>query len=124
MAGLTPALQQQVLDSAILFPTTGATDHIAYSANGTSETASLARTAVGATGWAAATAATPSVKANNAVLTTAPATGPVTVTHFAVFSAATAGTQKTDWTALITSRTLAVSDSAQWAAGALQITLD
>ena len=30
----------------------------------TSATASLARTAIGATGWAAATAATPSVKAN------------------------------------------------------------
>lgn len=124
MAGLTQALQQSVLDSSTLFPTSGATDHIAYSANGTSETGSLARTAIGATGWAAATAATPSVKANNAALTSAGATGAVTVTHFAVYSAASAGTQKTDWTALASSRTLAISDQLTWAIGALQITLD
>ena len=124
MAGLTQTLQQQVLDSATLFPTSGATDHIAYSANGTSETGSLARTAVGATGWAAATAATPSVKANNALLTSATATGAVTVTHFAVYSAASAGTQKTDWTTLASPRTLGIGDTLQWAIGALQITLD
>ena len=55
MAGLTQTEQQATLDAR--FPTTGGTDYIAYSANGTSETASLARTAIGATGWAAATAA-------------------------------------------------------------------
>ena len=44
----------------------------------------LARTAIGATGWAAATAATPSVKANNAVLNSAAASGAVTVTHYAI----------------------------------------
>lgn len=62
MAGLTTAESQATLDAR--FPTTGGTDYIAYSANGTSETASLARTSIGATGWAAATAADPSVKAN------------------------------------------------------------
>jgi hypothetical protein len=66
MAGLTQALQQQVLDSTILFPTTAAVDHIAYSANGTTETTALTRTPIGATGWAAATAATPSVKSASA----------------------------------------------------------
>ena len=40
MAGLTQSVQQAALD--YLFPTTGGTDYIAYSANGTSETASLA----------------------------------------------------------------------------------
>ncbi len=122
MAGFTQTEQQATLDAR--FPTTGGTDYIAYSANGTSETASLARTAIGATGWAAATAATPSVKANNAILTSATATGAVTVTHFAVYSASTGGTQRTDWQALAASKTLAIGDSLQWAVGACAITLD
>ena len=62
--GLTIAESQATLDAR--FPTSAGTDYIAYSANGTSETASLARTSIGATGWAAATAADPSVKANAA----------------------------------------------------------
>jgi hypothetical protein len=121
MAGFSNAEAQAILDAR--FPTTGATDHIAYSANGTSETASLARTAVGATGWAAATAADPSVKANAGTLTTAAASGAVVVSHFAVFTASTGGTQRTDWQALAASKSLAAGDSGQWAAGALQITL-
>ena len=122
MAGLTTGEAQATLD--LRFPTTGGTDYIAYSANGTSEAASLARTAIGATGWAAATAATPSVKANNTILTSATATGAVTVTHFAVYSASTGGTQRTDWQALAASKTLAIGDSLQWAVGACAITLD
>ncbi len=122
MAGLTQTEQQATLDAR--FPTTGGTDYIAYSANGTSETASLARTAIGATGWAAATAATPSVKANNSILTSATATGAVTVSHFAIYSASTGGTQRTDWQALAASKTLAIGDSLQWAVGACAITLD
>ena len=121
MAGLTNAESQATLDAR--FPTTGATDHIAYSANGTSETASLARTAIGATGWSAATNADPSVKANANVLTSATASAGVTVTHFAIYSASTAGTQRTDWQALTSSRTLAIGDSLQWAVGAAQVTL-
>lgn len=124
MAGLTQALQQSVLDSSTLFPTSGATDHIAYSSNGTSEAATFARTAIGATGWAAATAATPSVKANNAALTSAAASGTATITHFAIYSASTAGTQKTDWQALGTSRSVVAGDTLQWAIGAVQVTLD
>ncbi|MBK8168460.1 MAG: hypothetical protein IPK64_21125 [bacterium] len=122
MAGLTQALQQTALD--YLFPTTGGTDYIAYSANGTSETANLARTAVGATGWASATAATPSVKANANVLTSAAASGAVTVTHACIYSASTDGTQRTDWQALGTSRTLAIGDKLEFAAAAFAITLD
>lgn len=124
MAGLTQALQQSVLDSTTLFPTTAATDHIAYSSNGSSEAAILARTPIGATGWAAATAATPSVKANNAILTSATATGSGTITHFAIYSALTVGTQKTDWQTLASSRALVTGDTLQWAIGALQVTLD
>lgn len=122
MAGLTQARQQAILDSE--FPTSAGTDHIAWSANGTSETGSLARTAIGATGWAAATAASPSVKANNASLTSAAATGAVTVTHFAIYSASSGGTQKTDWTALTASKTLAISDQLTVAIGAIAVTLD
>lgn len=122
MAGYTQAYQQDTLDRN--HPTTGNTDHIAYSTNGTSEAAIIARTAIGATGWAAATAATPSVKANNAALTSAAASGSGTVTHFAVFSASTAGTQKTDWQALSASRAVVSGDTLQWAIGAVAITLD
>ena len=122
MAGFTQAYQQTLLDYA--FPTSAAGDYIAYSTNGTSEFAGLARTAVGATGWAAATAATPSVKANNSLLTSAAASGAGTVTHFAIFSAASAGTQKIDWTALTASRTVAIGDKLEHAVGAIAVTLD
>ena len=121
MAGLTNAESQATLDAR--FPTTGGTDYVAYSANGTSETGSLARTSVGATGWAAATSADPSVKANGSVLTTAAASAGVTVTHFAIFSASTGGTQRTDWTALTTSKTLASGETGTWAIGTLKVTL-
>ena len=121
MAGLTNAEAQATLDAR--FPATGGTDYIAYSANGTSESSAVARTAVGATGWAAATAADPSVKANANVLTSAAATGTATITHFAIYSASTAGTQRTDWTALASSRTVAIGDTLSWAVGAAQITL-
>lgn len=122
MAGFTQAYQQTLLDYA--FPTSASTDHIAYSTNGTSEAAILARTPIGATGWASATAATPSVKANNAALTSAAASGSGTVTHFAIFSASSAGTQKTDWQALSSSRALVAGDTLQWAIGAITVTLD
>lgn len=96
-------------------------EYIAYSQNGTSETAILARTAVGA--WNAATVADPSVKTNTNVLTTADASGSGTITHFALFSAATAGTQRTDWTALAASKALTPGDRGEWAAGALGVSL-
>lgn len=121
MAGLTNIESSATLDAR--FPTTGGTDYIAYSTNGTSESAVIARTAVGATGWAAATNADPSVKANAAALTSAAATGAATITHFAIFSASTGGTQRTDWTALGSSRTVAAGDQLVWAIGAAQITL-
>ena len=122
MAGFTQTEQQNTLDAR--FPTTGATDYIAYSTNGTSEAAILARTSIGATGWAAATAATPSVKANSSALTTAAASGSGTISHFAVYSASTGGTQRTDWTAVTASKTVASGDALTWAIGALAITLD
>ena len=121
MAGLTNAESVATLDAR--FPTSGATDYIAYSTNGTSEAAIIARTAIGATGWAAATNADPSVKANGTALTSAAASGSGTVTHFAIYTASTGGTQRTDWTALSTSRTVATGDTLSWAIGALQVTL-
>jgi len=122
MAGYTQAYAIDTLDRN--HPTTANGDHIAYSSNGSSEAAVFTRTPIGATGWAAATAAQPSVKANNAILTSAASTGAATITHFAVFSAITAGVQKTDWTTLAASRTVATNDTLQWAVGALQITMD
>ena len=121
MAGLTNTEAQATLD--VRFPTSAATDYVAYSANGTTETGSLARTSVGATGWSAATAADPSVKANANVLNTATASAGVTVTHFAIYSASTGGTQRTDWTALSAPRTLASGEGTSWSIGALQVTL-
>lgn len=121
MAGLTNAESAATLDAR--FPTSGGTDYVAYSANGTSESGALARTAVGATGWAAATNADPSVKANANALTSAAASSGATITHFAIFSASTGGTQRTDWTALASSRTVAAGDTLTWAIGALQVTL-
>lgn len=122
MAGFTQAEAVAILDNR--FPVTGGGDYIAYSTNGSSEFAGLARTAIGATGWAAATAAQPSVKANANVLTSAAATSAGTVTHYAVFTAITAGTQRIDWQALASSRTVAIGDQLQWAVGAAAITLD
>lgn len=123
MAGLSQAEQVATLDAR--FPTTGSTDHIAYSANGTSESAAVARTAIGATGWAAATNATPSVKANANALQSAAATATSTISHFAIVSASTAGTQRTDWEP-ITGGPLPVvaGTKIDWAAGDLKITLD
>src|SRR5690349_11546165 len=121
MAGLTTAESQATLDAR--FPTTGATDHIAYSVNGTTEFAGLARTPIGATGWSAATAADPSVKGNANALTSAAATSGGTVSHFAIYSASSAGTQRTDWTLLTASRTVAIGDQLTHAANAIQITL-
>lgn len=113
--------RQAALD--FLFPVSGSTDHVAYSTNGTSEAAVVARTAIGATGWVAATAADPSVKANGSALTTAAASGTGTITHFAVFSASTGGTQKTTWQALNSSRAVQSGDVLTWAVGALSVAL-
>ena len=122
MAGLTQARQVAILNTE--FPNSGSTDHIAWSSNGTSESSALARTAIGATGWATATSADPSVKANNSALTSAAASGSATITHFAIFSAASGGTQKTDWQALASSRAVVSGDTLQVAIGAIAITLD
>lgn len=121
MSGLTTTEAAATLDAR--FPTTGGGDYVAYSTDGSSEFSGLARTEVGATGWAAATTADPSVKANAADITSAAATDAGTITHTAIFSAATGGSQRTDWQAVTTSRTVAVGDQVKHAAGDLQITL-
>lgn len=117
MAGLTQARQQAILDAEFVNG-----DYIAYSENGSTESANLARTAIGA--WDAATAATPSVRSNTNALLSAGASSGATITHFSVFSASTAGTQRIDWTALGTARTLAAGEKLSWEAGALDVTLD
>lgn len=122
MAGFTQAEAQAILDAR--FPTSGASDYLGYSENGTTETSILARTAIGATGWAAATAAQPSVKANDEAVTSGDATGVGTISHAAVFTASTSGTRRTDWQALDNARTLAVGDQLSLPVGAVQIALD
>lgn len=121
MAGLTTGESQATLDAR--FPTSGGTDYVAWSVNGTSEFAGLARTAIGATGWAAATAADPSVKANGVALTTAAATAGGSVGWFAIYNASTAGTQRVDWTALTAAKTVAIGDQLTAAIGAIGVTL-
>ena len=121
MPGLTNAESAATLDAR--FPVSGATDHVAWSVNGTSEWAGLARTAVGATGWSAATVADPSVKGNANTLTTAATTAGGTVSHYAIYTASSGGSQRTDWTALDTSRAVLTGDQLQIAAAALKVTL-
>ena len=122
MSGFTQAYQQTLLNYA--FPTSGAGDCIAYSTDGVTEFTSLARTPIGTNGWALATPADPSVKANNTTLTSAQALGSGTLKFFAVFSAATGGVQKTDWKTLDVEKTVGSGDVVQWPAGQIFVTLD
>jgi hypothetical protein len=124
MTGLTTAESSATLDAR--FPTSGAGDYIAYSTNGTSETGIMARTAIGATGWAAATSADPSVKANANALTTAAASGSGTITHYAIYSASSGGTQRTDWFAFTTpsgGQAVVSGNTLSIAVGAIGVTL-
>jgi hypothetical protein len=121
MAGMTTTESQATLDAR--FPTSGGTDYIAYSTNGTTEFAGLARTAIGATGWAAATAADPSVKANANALTSAAASSGGTVSHWCIMSAVTAGTQRIDWTVFTTARAVLTGDQLTHAIGTIAVTL-
>lgn len=121
MAGLTNAESLATLDAR--FPTSAATDHIAYSTDGATEFGGLVRTPIGATGWAAATSADPSVKANGTELLSAEATSAGTVTHYAIYSASTLGTQRTDWTAFTAARTVAIGDKLRHIVGAIAVTL-
>ena len=122
--GFTSAEAAATLD--VRFATGASTDYIAWSADGSNETASLARTSVGS--WAAATVADPSVKANSAIITTAAATGSVTVSHGRIMTASSGGTARTDWEPLRvggtpTPRALLTGDALTIAIGAHQITL-
>lgn len=120
---LTTAESQATLDAR--FPTTGATDYVAYSEDGSTETARLARTAIGATGWAAATAADPSVKANANSLTSAAVTAGanITVTHARIMTASSGGTARTDWRPLAASKTLAAGETLIFPVGTVVVTL-
>lgn len=121
MSAATNAEAAATLDAR--FPTSGATDHVAYSVNGTSEWSGLGRTPVGAANWAAATVADPSVKANAGPVTSAAATAAGTVSHFGIFTASSGGTQRISWTPLAAAKALSAGDTMTFAAGALQITL-
>lgn len=122
MAGMTQAEAVATLDAR--FPTSGSTDHVMWSENGSAESSNLGRMAIGDTGWAGATAAQPSVKSNANDLESPAATGACTITHYAIVSLSSGGTQRTDWTALGASQALGIGDKISVAAGVLDVTLD
>jgi len=76
-----------------------------------------------ATGWAVATTADPSVKANAVAVTTPAATAAGNVTHAAIFSAPSGGTQRTDWTLLTDSKTVGIGDTLSLPVGSVRVTL-
>lgn len=129
MAGMTTAESLATLD--VRFPTTGGGDYVAYSINGSSEWSGMVRTAIGATGWASATNADPSAKANANALTSAGATSTTSAAtiSWAIYSASTSGTQRTDWQALTDDSgsartfTLAAGDKITHSVGKLGVTL-
>jgi len=119
MAGLTTAYAQTVLDASFV-----SGDFFAWSVNGTSEFAGLARVSVGS--WSAASSADPSAKGNAGAIASAAASAPAAspgVGYFAVFSASSGGTQKTDWLPLDAPKILAVGDTLSAPAGSLKVTL-
>jgi hypothetical protein len=123
MAALTQAEAQATLDAR--FPTAGASDYLGYSTDGVSETTFIDRTFIGAAGWAPATATLPSVKSNNALLTSAASEADnVIVSHVALFTASTGGTQRTLWTALPAPRELDTGDQMQWPVGTIDVTME
>lgn len=118
---LTQLTDQDILDHR--FPTTGASSYIGYSEDGSTESSLIARTGVGSTGWAAATAAVPSVKANGVTLISAASSGAGTVTAFAVFDAASAGNRLTNWTFLDEELPVVAGSAIAWDVGAARITI-
>lgn len=129
MTGLTNAESLATLDAR--FPTTGATDEVGYSIDGSTEWTGMARTPIGATGWAGATNADPSVKGNANALTSSAATATTSAAtiSYAIFSAHTSGTQRTDWKALTDNAgsartfTLAIGDQITHAIGKIAVSL-
>jgi len=117
MAGFNNAESAAALDLVV---TNVRYPYIGWSADGSAETDKLARTAVT---WKSATVANPSVKANDGALESAGASGSVTISHWAAFSAETEGTQRIDWTELDTPVPLITGGKIEVADGALEITL-
>lgn len=122
MAGLTDALENTIGDhlfsNGAYTPPTNV--FCALSINGSSELAAqygYARTQL-AMGAASAAAI-----ANNGACTFAACTGTQwgTVSHFAIYTLVSSGTQMTDWIAVDTSKLIDVGDVANWAIGALVI---
>lgn len=131
MAGFTNGYSATVLGLALVDG-----DYIGYSANGTSEaSAVMTRTKMNADNasgaWSTAVAGAPSTKANAQALTSPDAIGPGTLSHSAVFSAVSGGTQKTDWEELLDPNTgdplpraVVAGDNITHAVGEVVVTLD
>ena len=116
MAGFTTAFSRTTLDAAIVDG-----DKIHWSENGSSDSTHVAATTV--TAWDASTDADPAVRSNTGALTSAACDADsITISHFAIFDSA-GTTQKTDYTALDSSRSLDTGDTLSIAANAIEVTL-
>ena len=62
-------------------------------------------------------------KCNLYVIKAMSCTMSMSILYFAIYSASTGGTQRTDWQALGAPRALTAGDKLEWAPGALDITL-
>ena len=65
------------------------------------------------------------------MLTSATASAAFTASHYAIYSASTGGTQRTDWQTITAAdfttaapKALAIGDQLQWAVGACRVTMD
>lgn len=116
---LTNARMKAMVDTELA---SGNHTHIGFSANGTSETASLGRLAVSTLGgWTTPTAADPYEPANTSAGESAAASGDVTISHWATFNAASSGTQGTIWIPVTgTDPALVTGGKLSIAAGALK----
>lgn len=114
--GFTQAFSQTTLDAAIVNG-----DKVYWSSNGTTQNTHVAATAIAA--WTASTAADPAVRVNTSAVDSAACDADTqTFTHFAIYDSA-GTTQKTEYTALGSPRTLMTGDKLSIAAGAIQVTL-
>lgn len=117
MAGLTKEEAKKTLDW--LFPISGATDYIGYSINGIDEFNGLARTFIGASGWAPASSSLPIIKTNNAIFTTEEASASGVIRYIAIFS--DLGIQRTNWSLLEEPKNLNIGDILEFPIGIIKL---
>lgn len=134
MGGFTQAVRKALLDHYFGESTlTAPTIHVGLSTTTPTDTGTnvtepsgnnYARVQTAASDWNAATSADPNLVDNANAITFGQASGSWgTVTHAVLFDAATTG-NVLGWGALSPSKAIAASDTASFAAGAIDVTLD